>query len=248
MATTPPTSVYDIIRRLIACAASALAADSSDKQALEDERAKNAELVAQLADARKQELNAGNPLNQAELDSLQAILSDAASASTEQPSAAPTLPQRTQRTMRAKLQVGKVSKYPDSNDPSLTGGVSLSMFAVAPDTYPADGSDENNSYAKWSPSASLSIYIANPNLFDSFEEGQRFYVDFTLAADRSQSVPPAPASESSPAPAPAPDPAPNADPGASPTTPAPASSLSDSASAPAAQESAAPAANPASGN
>ncbi len=47
--------------------------------------------------------------------------------------------------------------------------------------YPEDGSDEDNSFARWSPSGSLSISIQNPNLFGKFTVGQKFYVDFTEA-------------------------------------------------------------------
>lgn len=47
--------------------------------------------------------------------------------------------------------------------------------------YPADGSDEDNTFAKWSPSASCEIMIANPALHDKYKVGQKFYVDFTPA-------------------------------------------------------------------
>jgi hypothetical protein len=47
--------------------------------------------------------------------------------------------------------------------------------------YPADGSDEDNTYAHYSPSAECSITIANPALHGKFVAGQKFYVDFTEA-------------------------------------------------------------------
>ncbi|WP_219928724.1 hypothetical protein [Aliiroseovarius pelagivivens] len=47
--------------------------------------------------------------------------------------------------------------------------------------YDETGDDENNTYAKWSPSASFEIDIRNPNLFGKFVVDQEFYVDFTLA-------------------------------------------------------------------
>ena len=49
------------------------------------------------------------------------------------------------------------------------------------DGYPADGSDEDNSYAKFSPSAELTINVQNPALKGQFKPGQKFYVDFTAA-------------------------------------------------------------------
>lgn len=75
--------------------------------------------------------------------------------------------------MRAKLQVASVTKF--------TQGEQLKFHAVGASSYPQDGSDENNTYAKYSPSASLEITIMNPALFGQFEPGQCFYVDFTEA-------------------------------------------------------------------
>ncbi len=76
--------------------------------------------------------------------------------------------------MRAKMRVTDVQKYP------LNQIVKMTAVGKS-DGYPDDGSDENNSYARWTPSADLSISIANPSLFDKFEVGQQFYLDFTAA-------------------------------------------------------------------
>lgn len=75
--------------------------------------------------------------------------------------------------MRAKLQIASVTKHTTSEV--------LKFHAVCAKSYPADGSDENNTYAKYSPSASLEITIANPALLGKFEPGEQYYVDFTLA-------------------------------------------------------------------
>lgn len=94
-------------------------------------------------------------------------------------------------TMRAKFQVGFVQVHASrinaagSYDPSaepVKTMETLQMHAVAAKSYPADGSDEDNTYAKWSPGANLSINIANPALWDKFKVGDKFYVDFTPAA------------------------------------------------------------------
>lgn len=78
-----------------------------------------------------------------------------------------------QVTMRAKLVVETVTLHAGGNS-------SLKMRAVSRnDAYPADGSDENNTYAKFSPSATFEIYISNPALEGKFVPGQQFYVDFT---------------------------------------------------------------------
>lgn len=79
--------------------------------------------------------------------------------------------------MRAKMRVGAIT-------PFLTNGVvtaeKLAMHGVSRSTaYPEDGSDEDNTFAKFSPSVDLNIMIANPALIGGFEVGETFYVDFT---------------------------------------------------------------------
>ena len=81
--------------------------------------------------------------------------------------------------MRAKLQVGFVHEM---FSPDTVKQVEvLTMHAVAASKYPDDGHDDDNTYAKWSPGASLSINIANPALWGKFAVGDKFYVDFTKA-------------------------------------------------------------------
>ena len=78
--------------------------------------------------------------------------------------------------MRAKLKVSDVRKEEAYEE--------LSFSAVSRDEgYPEDGSDENNTFAKWTPSAELSMTVNNPNLFGKFEVGQEFYVDFTSVGE-----------------------------------------------------------------
>lgn len=76
-------------------------------------------------------------------------------------------------TMRAKMQISQINK--DSNVEQLQ------FHGVAAKSYPADGSDEDNTFAKWSPSVELKISITNPALLDKFNVGDTFYVDFTPA-------------------------------------------------------------------
>jgi len=80
-------------------------------------------------------------------------------------------------TMRAKLQVSSVTLH--------TGCEVLKFSAVAAKAYPADGSDDDNSYAKWSPVADLNLTVTNPALFGKIKPGQKYYVDFILAEDKS---------------------------------------------------------------
>ncbi len=67
---------------------------------------------------------------------------------------------------------------------ALSGdGEILKFCAVSKtDGYPPDGSDEDNSYARWSPSASLEINVQNPALKGKIAAGDTFYVDFTKAS------------------------------------------------------------------
>lgn len=77
--------------------------------------------------------------------------------------------------MRAKMQVRSVEKVSDTTE-------RLGMSPVTgKDPFPADGSSEDNTYAKWTPSGSLSLDITNPALHGKFSQGQTFYVDFTPA-------------------------------------------------------------------
>lgn len=56
----------------------------------------------------------------------------------------------------------------------------LKFRAVArKDSYPSDGSDEDNTYARFSPSVSCEITVANPELIGKFYPGEFYYVDFT---------------------------------------------------------------------
>ena len=60
--------------------------------------------------------------------------------------------------------------------------INLAFAAVGKsDGYPADGSDEDNSFARWTPNAAIQMTIQNPALLDKFKEGQTFYIDFTPA-------------------------------------------------------------------
>lgn len=72
--------------------------------------------------------------------------------------------------MRAKLAVRTVT--------SATGCDVLTFSGVSASQYPEDGSDENNTFAKFSPSVTLDMSITNPVLVGTFKVGDTFYVDF----------------------------------------------------------------------
>lgn len=76
--------------------------------------------------------------------------------------------------MRAKLKVSDLEPF--------DGGENLSFSAVCKsEGYPEDGSDENNTFARFTPTADLKMTVNNPNLIGKFVVGQEFYVDFTPA-------------------------------------------------------------------
>ena len=75
--------------------------------------------------------------------------------------------------MRAKFQLNQIVQ--------MASAEQLHFNAVAAKSYPSDGSDEDNTYAKFSPAATCSLTIANPALIGSFKVGETYYVDFTKA-------------------------------------------------------------------
>lgn len=75
--------------------------------------------------------------------------------------------------MRAKLKLHSIAKFSDDCE-------TLNFSAVCKsEGYPSDGSDENNTFAKWTPSADLKLCVTNPALVGAFKVGEEFYVDFT---------------------------------------------------------------------
>jgi len=82
----------------------------------------------------------------------------------------------TPRAMRAKMQITKIERHQHGHE-------TLHLVAVSKSGgYPADGSDEDNTYAHLSPSGALTLTIANPALIGTFEPGKKYYLDFTEAA------------------------------------------------------------------
>lgn len=82
--------------------------------------------------------------------------------------------------MRAKVRVSGVFPMQDSNG-SVTQERLMFHGVAKSGGYPQDGSDEDNTFAKFSPSVSMDFIIANPALFGQFKPGDTFYVDFTPA-------------------------------------------------------------------
>lgn len=54
--------------------------------------------------------------------------------------------------------------------------------------YPADGGDEDNTFANFSPSGEFKLFIANPELHGVYKPGQKFYVDWTPIEEPAKEV------------------------------------------------------------
>ena len=77
--------------------------------------------------------------------------------------------------MRAKMKVVSVLQ--------TEFGETLKLTAVCKsDSYPPDGNDEDNTFARFSPMADMTIQVANPSLWGKFKPKQKFYLDFTEAS------------------------------------------------------------------
>lgn len=80
--------------------------------------------------------------------------------------------------MRAKLQIGSITQ--NKSEDGSVASEQLHFHGVSKkEPYDDSGLDEDNSFAKFSPSVALDITIANPALIGQFKEGEKFYVDFT---------------------------------------------------------------------
>ncbi len=82
--------------------------------------------------------------------------------------------------MRAKMRVTNVQALSDEN-----GNVRQEHLTLVPvgksNGYPPDGSDEDNTFARWTPSGELKLTVQNPALLGKLPVDARFYVDFTPA-------------------------------------------------------------------
>lgn len=79
--------------------------------------------------------------------------------------------------MRAKMQVTKVTK-------PCEGVERLEMMPVCgKEPFALNGESEDNTFARWTPSGSLSLDITNTNLHEKFNPGDKYYLVFTKAEE-----------------------------------------------------------------
>lgn len=69
--------------------------------------------------------------------------------------------------MRAKFKIEHITKFEH--------GEELFMMPVT------NGTPEDNTFSKYTPSGSLKIMITNPSLIGQYKPGQKLYMDFTNA-------------------------------------------------------------------
>lgn len=110
----------------------------------------------------------------------------------------PTIVNAVKPAMRAKFRISRIEQYrpgqphPNPGELALTNGGDpvlwpdnleaqdcLILNPVHKPQYDEDGSDEDNTYAKFTPSGELRMTINNPALVGVYEEGDTFYLDFT---------------------------------------------------------------------
>lgn len=79
--------------------------------------------------------------------------------------------------VRAKMKVQQVTTFE-------SGAERVNFSAVCkPNGYPADGTDEDNTFALFTPSGSLELTISNPAIAGQFKAGQKYYIDMTLVVE-----------------------------------------------------------------
>ena len=77
-------------------------------------------------------------------------------------------------TMRAKVKLNTIQPN--------QGSETLIFNPVAKNgAYGEHGKDEDNTYAKYSPSGQFVLTVANPALLGQFKVGETYYVDFMPA-------------------------------------------------------------------
>lgn len=82
--------------------------------------------------------------------------------------------------MRAKMRISHIEVVYNQEGAPIQEQLSFQAVSKS-NGYPSDGSDEDNTYAKFSPSGALSLTVANPALLGKFKVGEKYYLDFTIA-------------------------------------------------------------------
>lgn len=87
-----------------------------------------------------------------------------------------------ERVMRAKMQVQSVKEVKPWPGTNMDPTEELELSAVC-GHFDSNGDGEDNTYARFTPQARLTMTINNPDLLGKVEPGQKFYLDFILAEE-----------------------------------------------------------------
>jgi len=82
--------------------------------------------------------------------------------------------------MRAKLRLQSVEQLSNGLAPGVTAE-KLTFSAVCSKGFGPNGESEDNTFARYTPTASLTMHVNNPDLIGKFVPGASYYVDFTPA-------------------------------------------------------------------
>jgi hypothetical protein len=82
--------------------------------------------------------------------------------------------------MRAKMQLVSIKVYNDEQGNPIQENLRFTAVCKS-GAYPADGSDEDNTFSKFTPNAELTMTVQNPALIGTMSAGEKYYVDFTRA-------------------------------------------------------------------
>lgn len=82
--------------------------------------------------------------------------------------------------MRAKMQVHSVKEVKPWPNTTMDPAEELELSAVC-GSFDANGDGEDNTYARFTPMARMTMTITNPALLGKVNPGDKFYVDFTKA-------------------------------------------------------------------
>jgi hypothetical protein len=86
--------------------------------------------------------------------------------------------------MRAKFLITKVTQHRKDGLPEgEVVGEALEMIAVCSKPFDKDGYSEDNTFAKYTPTAYCSLTILNPALLNQYKVGDKYYSDFSKAED-----------------------------------------------------------------
>ena len=91
--------------------------------------------------------------------------------------------------MRAKFKVMSVEVINATSQ-------KVTMMAVTEAPFDEEGKSDDNSFARWTPTGTITMMISNPDLMGKIKVGQKFYTDFNEAPEA------APAAEAAPEAAP----------------------------------------------